>query len=270
MSTGASARAGKYSPAKARQASRTWAAALSGRAALPRPFVLAGAFSGRGCGSPCLQKRAIKCPSPPSAGQMRRQYAAAKPGVSGARSASPGRPKPAADRSSCTNSGWRAKKAAAWASSSSGAKVQVESTSTPPGASSRAAASKMPAAVAAHCATRAGLCWAMAAGSLRNMPSPEQGASTSTRSNQPGSASARRPGVSFVTTALVTPMRSRFWRRISARAGTYSLASKSPCPARAAASWLLLPPGAAHRSHTRMPGRTSSSGAAPAALGSWA
>ena len=46
------------------------------------------------------------------------------------------------------------------------------------------------------------------------------------------------------------------------------IADKQPLPRRAAASWLLLPPGAAHRSSTRIPGLTPSSGAADAAEGS--
>ena len=126
----------------------------------------------------------------------------------------------------------------------------------------------MDAPSAAQWPTRAGLYCAAAAASLRNMPSPEQGASTSTRSNTPGSAAARRAVSSLVTTALVTPMRSRFWRSTLARAGSYSLASSSPCPASAAASWADLPPGAAHRSATNIPGRTPSSAAGAAALGS--
>ena len=38
---------------------------------------------------------------------------------------------------------------------------------------------------------------------------------------------------SLVITAFVTPIRSRFWRRISARAATNSFASSRPCPCRA-------------------------------------
>ena len=100
------------------------------------------------------------------------------------------------------------------------------------------------------------------------MPSPEQGASTSTRSKNSGRASAMRAGASFRMTALGTPIRSRLLLRMSARAATYSLLTSSPCPCSAAASWLLLPPGAAHRSSTRTPGFTPSSGAADAAEGS--
>ena len=126
----------------------------------------------------------------------------------------------------------------------------------------------MEAPSAAHWATRAAECWARAAGSLRNIPSPEQGASTRMRSKKAGRAAATRSGLSFRTTALATPIRSRLLFSTSARAATYSLATSSPCPARAAASWLLLPPGAAQRSSTRIPGRTPSRGAAEAAEGS--
>ena len=44
--------------------------------------------------------------------------------------------------------------------------------------------------------------------------------------------------------------------------------TSTPRPCSAAASWLLLPPGAAHRSSTRIPGCTPSSGAAEEAEGS--
>ena len=95
---------------------------------------------------------------------------------------------------------------------------------------------------------------------MRNIPSPEQGASTRMRSKKAGRAAAIRSGLSLSTTALDTPIRSRLLFRISARAATYSLATSSPCPARADASWLVLPPGAAHRSSTRIPGRTPQQG----------
>ena len=153
-------------------------------------------------------------------------------------------------------------------SSATGAKVQVEYTSCPPGASAAAAQSRICAPSSAHCFTSASQCCCRATGSLRNIPSPEQGASTSTRSKNSGRASAMRAGVSLSTTALGTPMRSRLLFRISARAATYSLLTSTPRPCKAAASWLLLPPGAAHRSNTRMPGCTPSSGAAEDADGS--
>lgn len=101
-----------------------------------------------------------------------------------------------------------------------------------------AALSRMSAPSSAHCFTNASQCWASAAGSLRNIPSPEQGASTRTRSKNSGRAAAMRAGVSLSTTALDTPIRSRLLFRISARAATYSLLTSRPCPCRAAASWL--------------------------------
>ena len=153
-------------------------------------------------------------------------------------------------------------------SQNGGAKVQVEYTSCPPGASAAAAQSSICAPSSAHCFTSASQCCCSATGSLRNIPSPEQGASTSTRSKNSGSASAMRAGVSLSTTALETPMRSRLLFKISARAATYSLLTSTPRPCNAAASWLLLPPGAAHRSSTRIPGCTPSSGAAEEAEGS--
>ena len=100
------------------------------------------------------------------------------------------------------------------------------------------------------------------------MPSPEQGASTSTRSKKAGKAFARSAVSALQITVLATPIRSRLLLRISARWALYSLDTSSPSPASAAASWLDLPPGAAHRSATFMPGRTSASGAADEADGS--
>ncbi len=108
----------------------------------------------------------------------------------------------------------------------------------------------------------------MAAGSLRNIPSPEQGASTSTRSNAPGRALANRAGGSHRTTAFVTPMRSRLRLNSFARAGTGSLANSSPQPRIRSAIWAAFPPGAAHRSSTRSPGSGASAGTDAIALGS--
>ena len=62
-----------------------------------------------------------------------------------------------------------------------GAKVQVEYTRRPPGARSSAAASRIPACRRAHISTSSGLQSSRAAASFRNIPSPEQGASTNTR-----------------------------------------------------------------------------------------
>ena len=146
--------------------------------------------------------------------------------------------------------------------------MQVEYTRRPPGRRAAAAASNICAPSAAQRRTSASLCWRRACGSLRNMPSPEHGASTSTLSNQPGSAAAMRAGASFSTTAFAASMRSRFELRIFALAASYSLATKSPCPPNAPASCALLPPGAAHMSSTRWPGCTPKRGAGAAALAS--
>ena len=103
---------------------------------------------------------------------------------------------------------------------------------------------------------------------MRNIPSPEQGASTSTRSKKPGNLAARRSVFSLVTMALATPMRSMFRARIFARAGLYSLQSSSPCPSILPAIWVDFPPGAAQRSQIRSPGRGSSRATADIALAS--
>ena len=104
----------------------------------------------------------------------------------------------------------------------------------------------------------------IAAGSLRNMPSPAQGASTSTASKTGPVAPISFSGSMDVTTAFLAPMRSRLLRRIVARLGTISLANSTPWGTRAA-SWADLPPGAAHRSSTAMVGLRSKRSA-----GTWA
>ena len=108
-----------------------------------------------------------------------------------------------------------------------------------------------------------------ASASLRNIPSPEQGASTTILSKKAGNFTESSAGVALVTTAFRTPMRSMFWERIPARVGWISLATKSPSPHSAAASWVALPPGAAQRSSTRSPGLGGHREAGSMALASW-
>ena len=110
----------------------------------------------------------------------------------------------------------------------------------------------------------------MAPGSLLNMPSPEQGASTSTRSKKPPRAGHSRSGYAQETTAFITPSRSRFDSRAPARPLTGSLAQRSPLPSMAPAIWVALPPGAAHRSSMRSPGLGSRAVTADDAEGSCA
>ena len=101
------------------------------------------------------------------------------------------------------------------------------------------------------------------------MPSPEQGASTRILSKNAGKRSASASGSALVTTALATPIRSMLRESTCAREGTGSLHTSSPCPPISAAICVLLPPGAAHRSRMRSPGRGSSAVTAERALGSW-
>ena len=60
-------------------------------------------------------------------------------------------------------------------------------------------------------------------------------------------------------TSTVAPMRAAVRRSASARPGWRSTATSSPDPSISAARWVVLPPGAAHRSSTRSPGRGASS-----------
>ena len=100
------------------------------------------------------------------------------------------------------------------------------------------------------------------------MPSPEQGASHRMASKVSGQRSARDFGSDETTMALAAPMRSRLPASALARVGSGSLATSSPRPFIAAAIWVLLPPGAAHRSSTASPGWASSAAAEAMALAS--
>ena len=68
---------------------------------------------------------------------------------------------------------------------------------------------------------------------------------------------------------LGIPASSRFLSSALARELLISLDTSSPSPKSLAPSWVLLPPGAAHRSSTRAPGSTGSSSPGVMALGSW-
>ena len=167
------------------------------------------------------------------------------------------------------NSGWRSKKRLILPSFSVGANVQVEYTSRPPGFNISAAQSKISACLAAQFSTFSGLHSSQASSFLRNIPSPEHGASTKMRSKYSRKLSESFCGVSFVTSALHTPMRSMFSDRIFALAGWISLQTISPSPCMEHAICVLLPPGAAHRSKMRSPGSAIRYSAGAIALGSW-
>ena len=87
-----------------------------------------------------------------------------------------------------------------------------------------------------------------------SVPSPEQGGSTSTRSNTAPSGARRAP--------RRRPRRGRCRRAAAARCaparrrggGCARPRATSPAPSISAARCVLLPPGAAHRSSTRSPG----------------
>ena len=100
------------------------------------------------------------------------------------------------------------------------------------------------------------------------MPSPEQGASVRMASKVSGHRAASFPGSADTTAACMAPMRSRFPARALARAGSGSLEISAPKSPMAVAIWVLLPPGAAHRSRITSPGRASSAAALAMALAS--
>ena len=196
--------------------------------------------------SPFRVRRARKCPSPSMrCGHRRRQPSCDAP--------TPGRSKASGSKSGCARRNSRTVP-----SFSSRLNVHVEYTSFPPGRTMRAASFRIAVWRAAQPAGASGFHWDAASGSRRNMPSPEQGASTSTRSKNAGSARASASAGAEVTNAFVTPSRSRLPSRMRARENSISLESRKPRPFSRAVICPLLPPGAAHRSSTRSPGRGSS------------
>ena len=68
------------------------------------------------------------------------------------------------------------------------------------------------------------------ASSLRNIPSPEHGASRMILSKNSGNALVNFAGVSFATKTFGMPKSSRLRRRALAREVLISFATRSPCP----------------------------------------
>ena len=106
------------------------------------------------------------------------------------------------------------------------------------------------------------------ASSLRNIPSPEQGASRMILWKNSGKLFASFSGFSFATKRLEIPNSSRLRRRARALEVLMSLATRSPCPCNAAPAAVAFPPGAAQRSRTYSPGFTGILEAGVMALGS--
>ena len=102
---------------------------------------------------------------------------------------------------------------------SSGEKVQVEYTISPPGAHIIAACPRISSCLSAQIRTCSGDHSSLAASSLRNIPSPEQGASTMILSKKAGNNAAICAVFSFSTTPFRMPMRSKFWDSTLALAG---------------------------------------------------
>ncbi len=138
----------------------------------------------------------------------------------------------------------------------------------PPGFNIETAQERISRCLAAHTSTCRRLHSPLAGGSLRNIPSPEQGASTTIRSKNNGNRSARRCGVSFKTSALVTPIRSILRESVFALDATISLETSTPLPFIRPAICVLFPPGAPHRSRIISPGSGPSSSTTAMALGS--
>ena len=100
----------------------------------------------------------------------------------------------------------------------------------------------------------------------RITPLPEQGASTSTRSNERGGQRRHLRREVRGDQQRLASRRARDCRaRAAAAAGRRSAATSSPSAGVRCAMCSVLPPGAAQASSTRMPGRASSNGAASCA-----
>ena len=108
----------------------------------------------------------------------------------------------------------------------------------------------------AHIFTASSLQSSRATSSLRNIPSPEQGASTATTSNQPSNC-AKCSGALLVTNTLPIPHLRTLSAKTLARERTYSFATTNPSSPTAVEYMVVLPPGAEHISKTRLPCKSS-------------
>ena len=111
-----------------------------------------------------------------------------------------------------------------------------------------------------HCST--------ARSSLRNIPSPEHGASHRTISKNSGNALEISFGSLFNTIVLALPQRSIFSNKIRERVGCISLATSKPSCSSISEICVDFDPGAAHISKTFIPGLGSKIVTAELALGS--
>jgi len=110
--------------------------------------------------------------------------------------------------------------------------------------------SRMDACRKAHCLTASGDHSPTAASSLRNRPSPEQGASTSITSK----TGPRRPTSTASFRVIITwglPHLVRFSCKMRARLPTTSLATSKLFSGNRDKARVDLPPGAAHKSSIR-------------------
>ena len=138
----------------------------------------------------------------------------------------------------------------------------------PPGFSMEIACFTISFCIFAHSGGFSSLQTRAASGFLRNMPSPEHGASTRILSKYAGNCSAIFAGTSFKRKEFGIPITSMFFRSAFTLEALMSFATRSPSPNSFAPSSVALPPGAAQRSSTRSPGPTGSLEAVVIALGS--
>ena len=149
------------------------------------------------------------------------------------------------------------------ASFSAGNRLQVAYTSRPPGLSRRAALSRMACCLALSSATSSGDWRHFRSGLRRSVPRPEQGASTSTRSNLPFRRLMRSSRSCAMPTGctLLRPLRASRGFSASSRCADTSNAYSRPVLRMAAPIANVLPPAPAQKSATISPRCASSSSA---------
>lgn len=140
--------------------------------------------------------------------------------------------------------------------------VHTEYVSVPPGRTQRAARASRRFCRAASRSTSSRRRRQRRSGRDAMVPSPLQGASRSTAS-QEASYADESSSTSACTTSAVTPRRERLARRVSTRPASASTAV-TLAPGARPASWAVLVPGAAQRSRTLAPDAAPAAATRPA------
>ena len=166
------------------------------------------------------------------------------------------------------NSGFLSKKSRITSSFSSSLKVQVLYSILPPALSMFFAQDKICFCLSAQIFGLFSFHSRREAGFFLNIPSPEQGASTSILSKQELKIFSSSLGLLFKTTQFESPILSMFLDSIFALFWFISFATRQPVPLSMEASWVDFPPGAAHKSRMNSCSFGAKTSAGSIALGS--